>query len=210
MSEAGIKKFFCARKHKFSLNLQGVCDARGRFLDIDIGYLGSASDHLAFIASSLRTKLERPGFLAPNLVLHGDNAHALNTYVVKPHKNVGDGSPDAHNFYHSKERIRIECTFGVLVHRWEILQKPMLRNLSLGKITTLICYLCKLHNFSIIKKEEKYHEQTKIDEFHAACHGSIDFEIKDGNQLPCDMLNGGEHSDDFNKKVHLGISHLVN
>ena len=41
MAEVGIK--FFSRKHKFSLKLQGVCDRRGRFLDIEIGPTGSTS-----------------------------------------------------------------------------------------------------------------------------------------------------------------------
>ena len=53
-------------------------------------------------------------------------------------------------------------------------------NISLGKITALTYCLCKLHNFCIDEKEEKYYEQIKIDKFYATYHGSIDFKIKDG------------------------------
>jgi hypothetical protein len=33
--EVGPVKFFCGRKHKFGLNMQSVCDARKRFIDVD-------------------------------------------------------------------------------------------------------------------------------------------------------------------------------
>jgi hypothetical protein len=35
-ASCGAKKFFCGHKHKFGLNLQGTCDARGRFLDLHL------------------------------------------------------------------------------------------------------------------------------------------------------------------------------
>ena len=94
-----------------------MCNARGRFLNIGIGHLGSTLDYLAFATSSLHTKLERPGFLALNLVLYGDNAYVSNTYIVIPYKNVSDSSKETYNFYHSQVRIRIEYTFSILVHR---------------------------------------------------------------------------------------------
>ena len=46
----GPAKFFCGRKKKFGLNMQAVCDARGRFLDVEIKYPGSTSDFFCFRA----------------------------------------------------------------------------------------------------------------------------------------------------------------
>ncbi|EJK44605.1 hypothetical protein THAOC_36845 [Thalassiosira oceanica] len=42
----GPKKFFCGRKKKFGLNMQGVCDARGYFLDVEIRFPGKTELHL--------------------------------------------------------------------------------------------------------------------------------------------------------------------
>lgn len=117
VSEVGIKKFYCRRKGKFGLNMQGVRDAKGHFLDMTIDHPGSTSDYLSFMTSKLHHKLEKPGFLAPNLVLHGDNACVSNMPMAAPHKNVSTGSKDECDFYHSQVRIRIECTFGILAHR---------------------------------------------------------------------------------------------
>lgn len=113
----GVKKFLCRHKGKFGLNMQGVCDAKGRFLDVPIGYPGSALDYLAFVASALRTKAETLGFLAPGLVLHGDNAYASNNNMATLYKNVKSGSKDACNFYQSQLRMCAECAFSMLVHQ---------------------------------------------------------------------------------------------
>jgi DDE superfamily endonuclease len=66
-AQCGSKKFFCGRKHKFGLNLQGTCDAEGKFLDISIAHPASTSDFLAFATSDLQKQLEVRDFLAPGL-----------------------------------------------------------------------------------------------------------------------------------------------
>ena len=111
----GSKKFFCGRKKKFGLNLQAVCDARRRFLDVEIKHPGSTSDYLAFALSRLHQKLEGRSpqcptlpFLCPGLALYGDNAYVNTKYMVVPFKNVSEGAKDAFNFYHSQVRI-IRC-----------------------------------------------------------------------------------------------------
>ena len=61
-SNMGPKKNFCGRKGKFGLNFQGVCDVKGRCLDVAIGHPGSTSDYIAFVTSSLHSKLENQVF----------------------------------------------------------------------------------------------------------------------------------------------------
>jgi hypothetical protein len=148
--EAGCSsgKFFCGRKKKFGLNCQAVCDVRGRILDISILYPGSTSDCLAFEGMSLFHKLEE-GMLAPGLCLFGDNAYLNTQYMATPYSAVSGGTKDAYNFYHSQLRIRIECTFGMLTHRWGILRSAIPMNVTLRKTVALVLALAKLHNFCI-------------------------------------------------------------
>jgi hypothetical protein len=75
MAKCGPKKFFCGCKHKFGLNMQGTCNSHGCFLDIMIEHLAARSDFLALATSDLKHKLERNGFLAPELCLFGNNAY---------------------------------------------------------------------------------------------------------------------------------------
>ena len=87
VSDVGVKIFYYGRKDKFGLSLQGVCDSNGKFMDVSIGHPGSTSDYLAFVTSSLHIKLEKTGFLAPGLVLYGDNAYVSNEFMATPIKN---------------------------------------------------------------------------------------------------------------------------
>jgi hypothetical protein len=51
------------------------------------------------------------------------------------------------NFYLSQVRITIERTFGILVHRFGILRRPM--SMSICKVPALVTCLMRLHNFYI-------------------------------------------------------------
>ena len=206
----GAKKFFCGRKKKFGLNMQGTCDARGRFLDIDIGFPGSASDFIVFLQSNLRTKVETPGFLAEGLALYGDNAYVNTPYMVVPFKSVGSGPKDAFNFYHSSLRINIECAFGMLVHRWGMLRKPIAQNIAIKHATSLVMCLCKLHNFCIDAADGNLTGFSESDIAHIVNEGGfapsrIFDESTEGDQSwdynseedrINDLLDGGEHYED--------------
>jgi DDE superfamily endonuclease len=66
VTDVGSSKFYCGRKHKFGLNCQAICDARGRFLDISIRYPGATSDVLSFEGAKIYKKL-KDGLLAPGM-----------------------------------------------------------------------------------------------------------------------------------------------
>jgi DDE superfamily endonuclease len=154
-STVGAKKFFCGRKHKYGMNLQGTCDARGRFLDLSICHPASTSDFLAFTTSRFHRKLETPGFLAPGLCIFGDSAYVNNGYFVTPFKNIKGGLKDDFNFFHSQVRITVECCFGMLVGRWGLMRRAFPQAMSIKKITALASCLCRLHNFCIDHRDDK-------------------------------------------------------
>jgi hypothetical protein len=131
-------KFFCGRKKKFGLNCQAVCDVRGRILDLSILYPGSTSDCLAFEGMSLFQKLEE-GLLAPaGLCVFCGKAYLNTPYMATPCAAVYCGTKDAYNFYHSQLRIWIECTFGMLTHRWAILRSAIpMNNVTVQKTVAL-------------------------------------------------------------------------
>ena len=194
-------KFMCARKKKFGLNCQAVSDVRGRILDISIVYPGSTSDCLAFEGMSLFQKLE-DGMLAPGLCLFGDNAYLNTSYMATPYPGVSGGSKDAYNFYHSQLRIRIECTFGILTHRWSILRSAIPMNVSIRKTVALVLCLAKLHNYCIDADDNVVLPCTASDEWQHEVNGAVPMEETEhsdssGGITPRQLLEGGHHFDDI-------------
>jgi hypothetical protein len=196
----GSGKFFCARKHKFGLNCQAVCDCRGRILDISVVFPGTTSDCLAFEGSSLFQRLER-GLLLPHLCFFGDNAYLNSTYMATPFVGVGlDQDADAYNFYHSQLRIRIECAFGMLTERWSILRRPMPRNITVKKTIAMVCCLAKLHNFCINEVDsEKMSPLSAQDVITLENAGVVPLTEHTGTSqgVPTQLLAGGHHFDDM-------------
>lgn len=191
----GPKKFYCGRKKKFALNLQGVCDSQRRFLDISIRQPGSTSDFLSFQTSSLFHHMEEPSFLSPGLALFGDSAYVSNSYMVTPFKAVSSGPKDSFNYYQSQVRIAIECAFGILVHKWGILRKPIPVNISVQRTTALVNALCKLHNYCIDAQDDINSESQNVaqDELNIAVGGGIPLEhVQDNPHRPSQLLDGNE------------------
>eukprot|EP00970_Alexandrium_tamarense_P003439 scaffold538_cov127-Alexandrium_tamarense.AAC.1 len=98
-----------SEKKKFGLNMQAVCDAQRRFLWVDIRYPGMTIDFFAFDQSSLRDKLDQPGFLRSGLCLFGDAASANSPYMCSPFRSA-TGTQDGFNFFRVNcVNVRLEC-----------------------------------------------------------------------------------------------------
>ena len=110
-------KFYCGRKCKFGLSLQGVCDAHQCFTYISVQHPASASDYLSFITSSLYQQLTHGSGLPNGYCLYGDNAYVNESYMSVPYPNTSSGPRDADNYYQSQVHINIQCAFGVLMNR---------------------------------------------------------------------------------------------
>lgn len=188
----GQREFYCGRKHKFGWNLQAVCDSNGKFLEVWIKFPGSASDYISFLRSDFYQRLKRDGFLEASLALFGDNAYVSGDKMVTPFKCVSRGPKDNYNFFHSQLRIQIECAFGMLVHRWSILRKPLPNAMGPARQVALVMALCKLHNFCLASRVEASEVPTFVP-FSGSLHGAV---VLDANGRPSELLNGGRHFDD--------------
>jgi len=189
-AEVGPKKFMCGRKKKFGLNLQGTCDYKGQFLDISIGHPASTSDYLAFSTSSLYYKLEN-GLLAPGFCLFGDNVYVNTNYMATPFKSVRAGTKDDYNFYHSQLRIKVECSFGMLVNRVGILRKAIPASIGIQKTVALVMSLCRLHNYCINEREASL-PALAMDNADICVNGGF-AEQQGATGLPDDLNHNGEH-----------------
>ena len=202
IARCGPLKFMCGRKRKYGLNMMGTVDYKGRFLDVEIRHPGSTSDYLAFALSNLKAKLDLPGFLAPGLVLFGDNAYGNSQSMVTPYKGSKLGTTqDSFNFYHSQMRIQVECAFGKLVHRWGILRRPISKSIGIKKTCNMVVALSRLHNFCTDRNCPN-DVPLEADTAFAAVNSGIELnETAANNFEPAGLLHGGEHLEDVGRNI---------
>lgn len=188
-------KFYCGRKGKYGMNLQAVCDARRRFLDISIEHPASASDYLAFVTSALSQRLTCEATCLPQgYCLYGDSAYVNESFMAVPIGNACSGAKDDYNYFHSQVRINIECAFGILTNRWRVLKSPLNNRISINRVNALVACLCRLHNFCIDNGDSKPPNQYERDPLTL-----MDFSNHiDGEEArPLGLLDAGAHFDDI-------------
>lgn len=142
----------------FSIVLQGVADADKKFLMIDVGGYGRQHDASTFRASTLFQKLEAGEFPSPpemtipdtNITLPtfliADEAYPLLTYLMRPYSGKNLISvKDVFNKRLSRARKCIECAFGILTRKFQVLMKSI-ETKEQTAIDIIKC-ACVLHNF---------------------------------------------------------------
>ncbi|XP_059147843.1 uncharacterized protein LOC131953030 [Physella acuta] len=148
-----------------SLILQGLVDARYKFLSVDFGAYGRQSDSGVFIESNLYKQIEMglfpfpqarqlPGttFNLPYVIL-GDQGYPLKDYLMRPYSSGPATVPhdvEVYNYRHSRARRTVECAFGILVAKWRCLKTEL--QVDPKHIDKLVTAVCLLHNI-IIDKE---------------------------------------------------------
>ena len=146
---------YFSNKLKYTLNIQGVSDWKGLFLDVDIKWPGSVHDGRVFVNSRINRLLreERLSMCYKELLqghekipvtLLGDPAYPLLPYCMKEFPNVRSNEEVIFNNMLRSARNPIECAYGRLKARWQILNKRI--DIGLKFIPTLIYACCVLHN----------------------------------------------------------------
>lgn len=157
-------------KGYFSIVLQALVDANYRFVNIDVGGYGKQSDGGTFKASSLYKKLSQGTLNLPdssplpgsNLVMPyvmiGDEAYPLMKNLLKPYsKNNLNTETENFNKRLSRARRTVECAFGILRAKWQILDKPILSDVTLADKIVSAIYI--LHNIIIDMEGMKHNLQ---------------------------------------------------
>jgi len=148
-------------KNYFSVHLQGVCDAKYKFITVDIGAYGKQSDSGVFTESNIYNYLETNSFnVPPNrplpntnipmpFVLLGDQGYPLKEYLMRPYPCTTNLDPEKEifNYRLSRARRMIECTFGILVSKWRCLKTEL--QVNEDHVDTLVKCICLLHNIII-------------------------------------------------------------
>ncbi|XP_011706166.1 PREDICTED: uncharacterized protein LOC105461366, partial [Wasmannia auropunctata] len=145
-----------------------VSDANYCFTLVDIGVEDRLSDGGIFANSNFGQRFERNeknlpqmSVLEPNgpllpYVLVGDEAFALNQYMMRPYSRCGRLTLQKKIFNYCLSRARrvVESSFGIMVARWRIYRRPIISSISTA-VKIVQATTC-LHNF-IIKNENKLH-----------------------------------------------------
>ncbi len=144
-------------KRFFSIVLMAVVDADYKFIYVDIGRNGAASDTQVWDRSSFKLHVEAgdANWPAPDSLpnddgptpyfLVGDDAFPLKTWMMKPYARRNLSKEErVFNYRLSRARRVVENAFGILVNRFRCLLKTLEINPEKATTVTLCC--CMLHN----------------------------------------------------------------
>ena len=141
---------------KYTLNVQGICDYQGRFIDVDCRWPGSVYDAKVFSNSNINYLLQEgklpqvyrtllPGFDKVPCLLLGDPDYTLLPYRMKEFPSTSTNDQAVFNNLLRSARNPIECAFGRLKARWQILNRSV--DLKLEHVPEWVYSCFVLHNF---------------------------------------------------------------
>ncbi|XP_068726261.1 uncharacterized protein [Montipora capricornis] len=150
--------WFYNYKGLFSIVMLALVGPDYKFLYVDVGARGAASDAQIYNNSELKACMEDNsiGFPDPEILprdnqdpipffVVGDDAFALNTYMMKPFARRGLHLDEMiFNYRLSRARRVSENAFGILANRFQILLTTMQHAPSTVKLIVETC--CLLHN----------------------------------------------------------------
>ncbi|XP_002933847.1 putative nuclease HARBI1 [Xenopus tropicalis] len=149
---ADKERFYYNRKGFHSINVQVVCDASCRILDVVSKFPGSTHDSFIFRNSHLHERLQS-GEAGSGWLL-GDSGYSVKPWLITPLLNPQNESEENFNSSHKATRCIIERTFGILKSRFRCLDKTggalMYKP---EKVCQIIFCCCILHNFALLHKE---------------------------------------------------------
>lgn len=146
-------------KGYYSIGLQAVSDASGRFVSIDVGSYGKQADGGTFAASSLRQRIEEDRYGVPpdavlpgsdtvaSFVLVGDDAYPCTPYLMKPHPGVVPANQHYANSRLSRARCKVECAFGNLKRTFGCMDQRL--DVGIEHAMSIIKTCCLLRNVII-------------------------------------------------------------
>ena len=113
----------------FSLNIQAVCDSRGRFMVVECKWPRSVHDAKVFANSAISKNLRDnllpitystllPGQDPIPSYLIGDPADPLTPYSMKEYQSCSSNSEVVFNNLLRSARNQVECSFGRLKAQW--------------------------------------------------------------------------------------------
>ena len=141
---------------RYSINVQGICDEKGLFLDVDASWPGSTHDAKVYKNSIINNMFQSNTFpgeshilvenldSVPPLLIIGDPAYPLLPNVMKEYSSCFSNDEVLFN-----EMLRSTRAFGRLKARWRILMRPI--DIDIQHVPSLIHTYFILHNYCEMK-----------------------------------------------------------
>lgn len=147
---------YVCRKNFHSLQLQAICDANLRFINIFTGMCGSVHDARVWGLSDIKAAIEenKERYFPNNSHILGDTAYGLISYLMVPYKDYGNMTAAQRNFKTilSRHRVVIERAFCLLKGRCRRLKYLYLQKVKYGSLMIAAC--CVLHNICLDLDDE--------------------------------------------------------
>lgn len=142
------------RKSYPSLNIQAVCDMKGRFLNLEVNWPGSCHDAFILRQSEVWRHMEE----SPHhgLIL-GDSAYPLRHWLITPILAPAAPSEIRFNNSHAKTRSVVERAFGVWKRRFHLLHSEN-RHSRVEDVVLDIRACGVLHNIAVQRNQEDFDE----------------------------------------------------
>ncbi|XP_063400222.1 putative nuclease HARBI1 [Mytilus trossulus] len=137
---------FINRKGYPSLNVQAVCDAKGRFTNINANWPGCCHDSHVFRTSQVCAHMERNGNWE-NGILLGDSGYPCRSFSMTHFLNPNEQHHRRYNRCHAVTRSIIERTFGRWKRCFHILHSEI--RMDPKKVTKIVMVCGILHNICI-------------------------------------------------------------
>ncbi|CAG2185824.1 HARBI1 [Mytilus edulis] len=146
------------RKGYHSINVQAVCDADGKFTNINTSWPGNAHDAHIFRTSQVCTHMER----TPNWesgILLGDSGYPCRPFIMTPYARPANEDQTRFNRHHARTRCVIERTFGRWKRRFHVLHSEIRMKPEKACIIIMACAI--LHNIALWMNEPELPEDQE-------------------------------------------------
>lgn len=185
-----IKSTYVNRHDIASITLQGICDARKRFIDTFTGIPSKIHDARVLKLSDICDEL--PGICEGGKYhILGDGAYPIREWLITPFKDYGNLSANEKKFNKmlSATRVLIENTFGLLKSRFRQLIEVDMHNVD--KISKFIISCCVLHNLCIENNDDidfPMYEKQNVNEVYNEDIGEQEVLLKRLGEIKRNLL----------------------
>lgn len=181
-----IRSTYINRHDLVSMTLQGICDAKKRYLDVCVGSPSRIHDSRVFSLSPISEEL--PVICQEKYHLLGDAAYPLREYLLTPFKDYGTLSQKDRKFNlkHCQTRVKVENSFSDLKGRFR--QLTRLDFFHVERMCKYVIACCTLHNLCIDQND--IYDPEEDDDDDDSC---IPDESRN-NQMPTTGASGSQNA----------------